>query len=139
MTLREIWGSVMTPADKLLFFVLLFLSITSYAIIRTWLPYGSESTALVEINGSEVMRISLSPDLPYRRIPVKLERGTAYLEVSNGQVRILPMDGELCPRQICSKTGWVGRPWEMIVCMPNKIMVRVVGEKKAGEVDYITK
>ena len=62
---------------------------------------------------------------------------SALLEISAGRVRMLPMEEELCPRGICSHTGWISRGFQSIVCVPNRIVVSFAGEKDAG-VDGVT-
>jgi hypothetical protein len=51
----------------------------------------------------------------------------------------MPMADHLCSKHICSKTGWIGKPWQVIVCLPNKIIVRVVGQKETGDIDLVAK
>lgn len=139
MTLRDLLRTILTPWDKLLIAVLIVLSLASYLAIRSLFPHDSERISLIEVNGREVMRLSLDPNLPARKRYIGLDNGKAVFQVSNGRIRMLPMDDKLCPNHICSKTGWIERPWQMIVCMPNKISVRIIGTKKAEEVDLITK
>ena len=33
---------------------------------------------------------------------------------------------EDCPDQICVHTGWIDQEHDMIVCMPNKVVVQIV-------------
>jgi hypothetical protein len=40
-------------------------------------------------------------------------------------VRMKKMSKAICPREICSKTGWIEKNYETIVCMPNKIIVSI--------------
>ncbi|MBE9503191.1 MAG: NusG domain II-containing protein [Proteobacteria bacterium] len=129
----------MTPWDKLLIVILLILSLASYVTIRSLFPHDTDKVALIELNGKEVMRLSLDPKIPPRQRSLKLDKGEAVFDVSRGKIRILPMDDKLCAKHICSKTGWIEKPWQMIVCLPNKISVRIIGRKKDGEVDLITK
>ena len=139
MTFREIWKNVITPADKILIVVLLLLGLSSYFIIRQVFPPLEAMTAVVEVQGREMMRLSLSTEIPDRQVPLKLEGGEAMLEVAGGRVRLLPMPDHLCSKHICSKTGWIGKPWQVIVCLPNKIIVRVVGQKEMGDIDLVAK
>jgi len=139
MTFREIWKSVITPADKVLVVILLLLGLSSYFIIRQLFPPLEAMTAVVEVQGREMMRLSLSTEIPDRQVPLKLEGGEAILDVAAGMVRILPMPDHLCSKHICSKTGWIGKPWQVIVCLPNKIIVRVVGQKETGDIDLVAK
>ncbi len=48
---------------------------------------------------------------------------TAQIEIEDGRVRMLPLDEELCPRAVCSHTGWIEYTYESIVCLPNQIVV----------------
>ena len=139
MRFRDILKTIMTPGDKVLIVVLLILSLSSYITIRSLFPHDTDKVALIELNGKEVMRLSLNPQIPSRTRHLKLDKGEAIFDVSRGKIRILPMDDKLCSRHICSKTGWIEKPWQMIVCLPNKISVRIIGRKKEGEVDLITK
>lgn len=139
MTFRHIWQNVMTTPDKILIICLLTLSLGSYTFIRAFFTISSEKTAVVEVMGKEMLRLSLNPQIAPRQIPLKIEKGKAIFDVSHGRVRLLPMVTPICPKHICSKTGWIKNRWEMIVCLPNKIIVRIVGTKKAGDIDFITR
>lgn len=57
-----------------------------------------------------------------------------YVEVDQGRVRVMPMSKEVCPRQICSRLGWADRQGDILVCLPNKLVVEVIDKK--GESDY---
>ncbi len=61
----------------------------------------------------------------------------AVLEISGGRVRMLPISHELCPRGICSHTGWISRNYQSIVCVPNRIIVSFSNKKRDG-VDGVT-
>jgi len=139
MTFRDIWQNVMTAPDKILIVCLLILSLGSYTFVRAFFNTGREKTAVVEVMGKEVLRISLNPDILPRQVLLDIEKGKAVFDVDGGRVRLLPMEPGICSRHICSKTGWIKDPWEMIVCMPNKIVVRVMGAKSAGDIDFITR
>jgi hypothetical protein len=61
----------------------------------------------------------------------------ATIEISGGKVRMLPLDEELCPRGICSHTGWISRNYQSIVCVPNSIII-AFSDKKIEGVDGVT-
>ncbi|MEJ8554206.1 NusG domain II-containing protein [Tepidibacter sp. Z1-5] len=48
-----------------------------------------------------------------------------YVEVKNGRARMLEMDKRICPRKICSEIGWIDKKYQSIVCLPNKILVKI--------------
>ncbi len=139
LTFRRVWLVVMTRADRLLVLILILLGLASYSLLERAFPRAADAAAVVEVGGREVVRLSLSPDLPARKVPLEIEGGIAELEVSGGKIRILPMSDSLCPKHVCSKRGWIGKPWEMIVCMPNRITVRIAGGMDGEGVDLMTK
>jgi len=61
----------------------------------------------------------------------------AVLEIKNGRVRMLPMSEDLCPKGICSHTGWISKSYESIVCVPNRILVEF-DEREEDELDGVT-
>ena len=63
------------------------------------------------------------------------------LKYSEGRVRMLPLDKNLCPRGICSHTGWISEYGETIVCLPNRIFIQFSQPTSKDEirVDGITK
>ena len=129
----------MTPADKLLIVALLLLSLLSYTLIKTFFHVPMHRIALIEINGLEVKRISLSTDIKPRKISLQIDGGEAIFDVSGDRIRILPMPDEICSKHICSKKGWIDKPWDMIACLPNKIVVRIIGDKALGDIDLISR
>ena len=46
----------------------------------------------------------------------------AVLEIS-AESPYASLSRELCPRGICSHTGWISRDYQSIVCVPNRIIV----------------
>ncbi len=139
MTFSQVWRVVLTPADKLLIFALLLLSLLSYTLIKSLFPIPMHRIALVEVNGVEARRISLSDHIKPRKVSLKIDGGEAVFDVSGHKIRILPMPDEICSKHICSKKGWIDKPWDMIACLPNKIVVRIIGDKDLGDIDIISR
>ncbi len=139
MTFSQVWRVVLTPADKLLIIALLLLSLLSYTLIENLFPVPMHRIAIVEVKGREVKKISLSSDIKPRKISLKIDGGEAVFDVSGDRVRILPMPDEICSKHICSKKGWIDKPWDMIACLPNKIVVRILGDKDLGDIDLISR
>lgn len=48
------------------------------------------------------------------------------IAVMEGRVRITESD---CPHKICEHTGWIRHPAQTIVCVPNKLLVEIVGAR----------
>ena len=93
---------------------------------------GRPVRAEVEAAGKVVATIDLSRD-GVTDVPGVL--GATRLEVRSGRVRVLSSP---CPRQICSHGGWVGAAGEMLVCLPNAVVVRLPGQRAAAT-DAVTR
>lgn len=83
--------------------------------------------AVVEVENIHVMDVSLLEGST-RQVPVPLPRGEGILEVEEGRIRILPMPREICPLNICSSVGWIDKPGQAIVCLPNRMIITVSGQ-----------
>ena len=68
------------------------------------------------------MRFSL-PDKP-----------NVVFEVKDGKIRIAESD---CPDKICVHTGFIKKPMQTSVCLPNAVSVRIVGGDSEDEVDMV--
>jgi len=91
---------------------------------------GSQAgaSALLYRGGSLAGSYDLSQD---RIVTQEAEGHEIQLEIGAGRIRIVDSD---CPRQICKHTGWISRPNQTIVCVPNKILIEI--ESRAGSDGY---
>lgn len=89
--------------------------------------------ALIYIQNQQVAEISLANNdqFSYSFSFGANNQHTAVVEVKDGSIRMLPLDEELCPKAICSHTGWIAYSYESIVCLPNQIMI-IFTESAAG-------
>lgn len=55
----------------------------------------------------------------------------SVIAVKDGRIAIVESD---CPGMDCVHSGWIDRPGRSIVCLPNRLEVRIVG---AAEVDIV--
>lgn len=66
---------------------------------------------------------------------VKGPLGVTKIEVRGGRVRVLSSP---CPRQACRHGGWIGAAGEMLVCLPNEVVIRLPGQG-AGAADAVSR
>lgn len=59
---------------------------------------------------------------------------TNILEIKDGEVKMKEAD---CPDQICVNQKAISKEGESIICLPNKIVVSIVGGQK-NELDAVT-
>lgn len=119
-----------TLADRLLFFVLISLSIAGIFVSKDALSQGSD--VIIEIDGKPAYTLPLYAD---RLISVSSPYGNTLIEIQEKKVRVKEAH---CRNQICVKEGWISRG--VIVCLPNKLVILVGGSKKDDQhgIDAIT-
>ena len=84
------------------------------------------TTVLVQVNDRTVGKLDLRSD---GEITIAGDRGTLVVQTRDGRVRVAEAD---CPNKICVRTGWRSKAGDVIVCVPNKTVVRILGGTPAG-------
>ena len=72
--------------------------------------------------GKEILKIDLNTNKEYT---VKGYLGDVVLEVKNKKIRVKE---ETSDKHICSKEGYIYTNNKSLVCMPNKIIVKIISE-----------
>jgi len=123
--LERIWG---TGGVRLLLgdAVVLGLLACGIAALATPAAGGQPARAEVEAAGVALASLDLTRD-GVREVDGRL--GTTRLEVRAGRVRVLASP---CPRQECRLAGWIDQPGELLVCLPNEVVVRLAGQRPGG-------
>ena len=67
------------------------------------------------------------------RVTVKGYLGNYVIEIRSGRVHAVESN---CPLQACIKRGWISMSGDSIVCIPNRIIVRI--ESREQKVDAVT-
>jgi len=105
------------------------------AVVAVALPKaagGRPARAEVEADGKIVVTLDLARDGVSEAVgPL----GVTRIEVRGGRVRVLSSP---CPRQACRHGGWIGAAGEMLVCLPNQIVIRLPGQR-AGAIDAMAR
>ena len=116
--------------DFLIVFFFLFLAFSGFKV------KNSNSNLKVEILTpfkKEIIDLTLN-----RKLRIKGENGFLVLEIKNKKVRVIK---STCRNKICIKTGWISKEGESIVCVPNRVIIKILGNsfQKKKRIDYITK
>lgn len=106
------------------------ISIVAIARARTG---GEGVLAIVEVNGDIVERIKLEEGQPGREYTVQGWAGPSTVEVEDGRIRMVT---STCRDKICIGMGWADSPGDTIVCLPNRVVVKISGAHP--DVDTIT-
>lgn len=101
-----------------LIFALLTLGISAFIISEAMREPGS--VVAVSVNGEKIAEYPLSQNREYI-----LNGGTNILVIENGKAY---MKHASCPDKVCINQGKISLSGERIVCLPNKVMIEVLGD-----------
>jgi len=120
---------IITPGDKILVVLILALGVFSLVALKHLRQVGD--SVIIEVNGQVVQQLELNTS---QVITVNGSIGKTTIKIDQGEAQVIHSD---CPEQICVKTGKVHRAGEIIVCVPNKVVVKIEGKQK-NQFDVIT-
>lgn len=117
----------LTWGDRLLIFSVLLLSILAIPLVNGKAG-GKAEVALVKAYDQVVERLLLEKE---RQLSVKGRLGETVIEVKEGRVRVLASPG---PLQICVNRGWISKPGEAIICLPNRVIIEIPGRSDYDDI-----
>ena len=123
---------VLTRGDKVLIMAVLLLALAGIAGALRGLPAAERVPAQVLVAGPAVRTVPLAGRREEFRVTGP-GGGYDVVQVDGTRVRVREAD---CPDKLCVKMGWISRPPQQIVCVPNHVVVRVIGGKP-DDVDAI--
>ncbi len=77
---------------------------------------------IIQAKGQDVINKPLG-EISDGTIPVEGVLGTTIVEINQGKVHVLSSP---CENHICMNTGWISNPGQIIVCLPNEVVIRLV-------------
>lgn len=122
--------------DKIIIMVCLSISVTIFAILKYNSSRGyNEKYAEINVNGKLYKKIQLREDKSREIVNIKTKYGFNAIEIEKGKIRILDAD---CPDKVCVKDGFKSKVGDVLVCLPHKIIINIIGKNKEIEVDDIS-
>lgn len=112
----------MNKNDIKLTTILFMIILISIAIINLTKTKGD--TAIVYYEDKEILKIDMNIDKEYT---VKGYLGDVKIEVKDNKLRVLE---EISPNHICSKEGYITDSTKSLVCLPNKIIIKITNAKE---------
>lgn len=111
--------------DKIVIVLILVasLGLSLYFLLGT--PKGLGEEVIVEVGGEVVKTITL-PQENFEWNYLADDGDHNLIQIKGHQVRIVEAS---CPDQVCTNEGWKSKPGSTIVCLPHKLIVKVVGER----------
>lgn len=103
-------------------FALIGFLIVIISLIFIFLYFGNNkkvNNAIVYYEDKEILKIDLSKDKIYT---VKGYNGDVRIKVKDKKIKVLKEDS---PLHLCSKQGYISKSYESIICLPNKIVIKL--------------
>jgi hypothetical protein len=122
----------MNKSDLKLVIIILLIALSFYAY-KIYFNSDEDKKALVYYENRLVKTIILTTPGKEEFI-VKGYNGDILIEVENSKVRVKK---ETSPLHICSKQGWVSNANDILVCLPNKVVIKIVTNKE--DIDAIVR
>lgn len=117
----------MKKGDKAVLLALAGLLLLS-ALPRLFAVKEEPRWAVVYVDGIERKRLSL--DGPLHREEILAGEGhRCVVTLGEGRIRFSESD---CPDRLCVAQGWLDRPGQAALCLPNRIEIRLEGSGKGG-------
>ena len=124
----------MRRGDRMMLRILLVILITGGVLWGTrYFTAGPEAvTAEISRNGQLIQKLLLKKGDPPKEFTVEFRGGFNRLMTEDGGIAVVDAD---CPDRDCVKRGWLRRPGDSAVCLPNRLVIRISGKT---EVDGVT-
>lgn len=106
------------------FKLILILVLISLIFITYFKVFNDETsnTAYVYYENEVVLKIDLTKDSEY---DVEGYNGNIHIVVKDNKIKV---DEENSPKHLCSKQGFISSSNESIVCLPNKVVIKILSK-----------
>lgn len=126
----------MTKGDKILIFSIIVISIGSLVFIKNSASKYNQKYISVQVDGKEYKKIIFDKAIIGKTIAIETEFGYNLIEIGDEEVRVIEAS---CPDEIDVKQGTISMPGEVIVCLPNRLVIEIKGSEGTKEVDHISR
>ncbi len=110
----------MKKSDVILIITILIIS---SLIMLIWFKKKEGNKAIVYYDSKAILQLDLKQNGIYE---VEGAKGKVKIEVNSHGVRVV---AENSPYHICSRQGYIKKSYETIVCLPNKIVIKIANEE----------
>ena len=104
--------------------VILAVALLPGLYLRYWGERGPATSVRISASGQSDITLPLNDE---RRVSVHGPLGDSVIEVRGGRVRFVSSP---CSGKQCIHSGWLSHSGELAACLPNGIMVSVIGRER---------
>lgn len=130
-----------TKADKVLIVLIIIVSLASFWFIKNEASLYNDKYISIEIDGKKYKEIIFDKSMIGKQIPIETEFGYNLVEIGDGEVWVVEAS---CPDELDVLQGKISEPGQMIVCLPNRMVIEIKGSEKINkknknEIDHFTR
>ncbi|NLY78007.1 MAG: NusG domain II-containing protein [Tissierellia bacterium] len=126
----------MTRGDKILIAIIIIVNVAALFFVKN-LAFNYENKYIsIQVNGEEIKKITFDSNMVGKQIPIETEYGYNLIEIGDEKVRVIEAD---CPDQLDVKQGYISRVGEVIVCLPNKLVIEIKGGNIETDIDGLSR
>ncbi len=119
--------------DFIIWIVIVSLAIGGIYYHQNLVSMG-ENLVEISVNGQEYEVIPLTDSNGNLRREIEGVNGLTVVEIRDQRVRVI---SSACPDKLCIHSGWIDRPGQMLVCLPNRVVVKIVSDEQQ-DIDFFT-
>lgn len=110
----------MKKADIAAVLAVLAAAVLTAVLFHVIASRQEQGTAVIYLDGKQIRTVQLDTDGEFTV-------GGAYentITVRDGRIAVTASD---CPGEDCVHTGWISRAGSSIICLPNRLEIRITG------------
>lgn len=127
---------MITKADKAIIYALAVVALIALLATLVYAKTLNSSSSEVVIcsEGREVARYPLNGEA--RRVDISGPLGKSVVEISSDKARMFDSP---CPRKICCAQGWIASPDRAIICIPNRVVIKIESTNTKTSLDAVNR
>lgn len=106
------------------------LGLPGWALVTSWRATREQPVAYVYHNNRLLGAYQLDRDQVV--VIGDKARPDMKIEIKDGRIRVAESD---CPKGVCKHVGWARTPGRSIVCVPNKVLIELRGERRGYDAE----
>lgn len=126
---RNTMGLAFSKGDVAAIVLVVLLALSAAAVFRMQIQPGDNSKVQIYQDGELIREMSLEKDMDF----TVQGKYSNKVQIQDSQAAIVESD---CPGTDCVHSGWIKEAGRSIICLPNRVEVRIGG---ASEVDFVVR
>lgn len=114
----------MRRGDLLIIVIVAVVALGAWGIIRLLAPHPETAMIVIQVDGEEKYSFPLHQEGRDEIFEIQGVNGITQVHLADGRVRVIE---SACPDKVCVNTGWSNSPAKPIACLPNRVIVKIVG------------